>query len=474
MASWLPAPILALVIVASSATVARLGADPLPDAPAPTDAGDDLAAPLFALRRLPAVIYTDPIAAAQRQARTDALAAFVATQPPDTCLVVDDDEGRLLEHRGDDPQTPASAQKIVVGAAALLTLGPESTLGTELYRTGEIVDGVLVGDLHIVGGGDPLVSTADYAARFRSQPQTFTDLAGLAAIVAEAGITRIEGRIVGDESRYDTVRYHEAWPPRFQTQNQTGPLSALHVNDGFTSFPAEGRLPVTPAASPAANAAALTRAVLVGAGIEVTGPGVAEPLPFGAVPVGVLTSAPVDEIVGQALRDSDNNTAELLLKELGHVASGEGTSAAGAAAAAATLAAAGLPHGFVVDGSGLADTNTVTCNGLAAILDHDPIEAELEAGMAVAGRSGTLLDRWVGTDLVGRVRAKTGTLNQVTALAGYATDIAGVTRRFALVVNIEAPALIQRETVAAQQTLAELLVTPDPDIDPAPFGLPAP
>ena len=143
-----------------------------------------------------------------------------------------------------------------------------------------------------------------------------------------------------------------------------------------------------------------------------------------------------------------------------------GTFAEGGAAVSAILTEAGLDlEGVrVVDGSGLAVEDQVTCDLVGDLLDHEPTADAIESSLAVAGESGTLSRRWLGTDLVGQVRAKTGTLNQVTGLAGHATPaVEGETLRFSLLVNLPPDQFVNGEIVDAQQRLAEIL-TAHPDL----------
>ena len=144
---------------------------------------------------------------------------------------------------------------------------------------------------------------------------------------------------------------------------------------------------------------------------------------------------------------SDNNTAELLVKELGVASGGGGTTAAGAAAVTAALAAIGLDTTGVVvdDGSGLSNNNRVTCRLLAGILErHEPGD-QFAAGLPVAGQDGTTLsDVFVGSAVEDRLIGKTGTLHNepynadppaVKALSGYLPVEGGGTIEFAFVLN---------------------------------------
>jgi D-alanyl-D-alanine carboxypeptidase/D-alanyl-D-alanine-endopeptidase (penicillin-binding protein 4) len=453
----LPVLVLAALIAGSSAMATALAP---PGAGEPALGPDRPSVPLLSVRR-----DLTPLAdeAAERRLRTR-LEHFVAGLPADTCLTVDVGDVRFA-HRDDDPQVPASATKVLTGVAVLIALGGDYRHVTTVATPAPPVDGVVAGDLHLIGGGDPLLAQAEYAARYR-RPQRFSDLRALAEAVAAAGVTRVEGAVVGDESRYDSVRYHPAWPSRFITQDQTGPLSALIVNDGFAEWPTSGSGPVEPSPDPAAHAAAVFRLLLEERGITVAAGSRSGSAPTGVPVIAEHRSLPLRDVVGQMLAESDNATAELLLKELGLQVGGAGTFAAGAAAARVlTEAGFDMTGTSIVDGSGLAPGNALDCGLLMDLLAHEPTAEAIRAGLAVAGETGTLAERWRDTPLVGRVRAKTGTLNQVTALAGHAeTDDGEAT--FALVVNVAGPNRIQLETIAAQQQLAEILVAhPDrPDL----------
>lgn len=455
----LPVVVLVALVAGSVAGAARF-APPGTAEPVLTDRRPSV--PLLSVRRDLATLAD---AAADRRLRVE-LEAFVGDLPVDTCLVVEAGDVRFA-HRDDDPQVPASALKVLTGVAALTALGPDFRHVTTVVAPSPPAGGVVAGDLYLVGGGDPLLAQAEYASRYRT-PQLFSDLRALAEAVVAAGVVRVDGAVVGDESRYDTERYHPAWPGRFITQDQTGPLSALMVNDGFAGWPTRGLGPVEPAPDPAAHAADVFRVLLEELGVSIGAGARSGPAPTGAPVVAEHRSPPLRDVVGQMLTESDNATAELLVKEVGLQVEGAGSFAAGARAIFRLLTEAGfdMTGVSIVDGSGLASGNAVDCGLLMDLLAHPPVADAIDAGLAVAGETGTLAERWLGTPLVGRVRAKTGSLNQVTALVGNADTAGAGVASFALVVNVAEPARVGPETVAAQQRLAELLVAhPDrPDL----------
>lgn len=450
---WLPVA-LALAALASAGTAAAVELA-VPQERPPFDAAR-LGTPVVSVRRAPGVVAA-PIA--ERRLVSD-LRAWVAGQPADTCLTVRGVDGEIaFDHRSDAPLVPASTTKLLTGTAALLQLGPDFVYRTTAVAAGPPAAGVLGGDLTIVGGGDPLLASPDYAARFRRQPQTFTDLDALAAGVQAAGVRQIAGSVVGDESRYDAARYVDSWPQRYIDQDQIGPLSALSVNDGFALYPlapgAPGELVAAP--DPPTEAASVLTRLLEARGVDVVGEPRSGPSPAGAVEVASVESPPLDQVVAQMLRESDNSTAELLLKEVGRAA-GAPSTPGGAVQAAEVLAGAGieLRGGVIADGSGLSPENRTTCATLVDLLTTGPAAEDLREGLAVAGETGTLAERFQGTDLAGVLRAKTGTLNSVTALGGVVDDD-DPPLTFALIVNLDR-GVVSLDLIGQQEQLAEVLL----------------
>lgn len=397
-------------------------------------AGSGPTTPVLSARRVP-LYLAEPGADARLRQR---LEAIVSRAPQGTCLTVEADGRLVLAHNAELPLVPASTEKLLLADAVLEQLGPDATFRTTVRAGAEPTDGVVQGDLYLVGSGDPMLSTASW--RERGEPTLIgTSMEALADAVVQAGVTAVTGRVVGDESRYDAQRYVSSWPPRFAEQNQTGPLSALTVNQGFESFPHQGDpgAPERPAPDPPAFAASVLTNLLVQRGVVVGAAPGAGAAPAEAVEIAGVDSAPMTDIVGFMSATSDNMTAELLTKELGVLVRQEGSTAAGTAAVSDLLAQQDLPlEGVTVaDGSGLSPENRTTCLLLSALLDGEGPDSPLAEGLAVAGESGTLATFLLGTDVAGRLIGKTGSLNDVRAIAGFVEDLQGDYVSYALVIN---------------------------------------
>ncbi len=434
---------------ADLAEATDVSADQVTDAP--------LATPLLSVRRTPEWLR-EPLLVDNLSASLNAL---VTTFPSQSCLVVTIDGEQVFSRNGTLPLVPASAQKVLTAYGVYEILGPNHTFETSVVTDAPLVDGVLDGDLYLVGGGDPLLATQPYVVRYEQQPHIRTAIENLADQVVASGITEINGGVVGDEERFDDERYLPQWPERFTNvaQNQTGPLSALTVNDGFVNF-AENPAPslATATTQPATFAASLFDDLLEARGVIIRGAsGEAEAPPAGRTIASVL-SDPAVVAANQMLDISDNMAAELLLKELGFVASRVGSSEGGAIALENLLADSGfsVAETDVVDGSGLASENRVTCQLLVEVLDASA-DSGLVDGLAVAGESGTLSERLIGTPAQGQVFAKTGRLNEVGALTGQAVALDGTVLTFAWIANTTDVYPVE-EMVATQDALALELV----------------
>jgi D-alanyl-D-alanine carboxypeptidase/D-alanyl-D-alanine-endopeptidase (penicillin-binding protein 4) len=332
-----------------------------------------------------------------------ALAVPHIPQSQTAAVAVELTEGRTVFARHEAlGLVPASNQKLAVAFAALSVLGPEHRFDTTVYGEGELVGRTWKGDLVLKGFGDPTL--------------THGDLRSLAYQVRAEGIRRVTGGIEADESYFDSRRTGPAWKSYYYL-DESPALSALTVDRAHF----RGWL----TREPALSAGRQFRLALRSVGIAVSGPahlGVADLL---AEQLASTESAPLSRIVRFMNQESDNFTAELLLKQLGAVDEASGTSAAGARAVRRALREAAIPLAGVriVDGSGLSPRNRLTAAALIGILVaawHDPvIRPPFVQSLAVAGVNGTLEDRLRAAPARGVVRAKTGTTSESSALSGY-------------------------------------------------------
>src|SRR3954467_12748473 len=239
------------------------------------------------------------------------------------------------------PLAPASNEKLPLTYAALSNLGTSYRLETDVLGEGSQDATTFDGALVLKGGGDPRFGPAGLRA--------------LAGQVRSLGIRHVTGGIAGDESHFDARRTVAGWKPSFYIE-ESPPLSALVLNRARV-----GRY-VTRA--PALAAATAFRTALRTAGVTVDGGVSVRPVDDFATPLAQIDSPPLASIIRFMDKESDNFTAELLLKELGPVVLDRGTSAAGASVVTQTLAEAGVPMTGVriVDGSGLLKLNRPTAN----------------------------------------------------------------------------------------------------------------
>jgi D-alanyl-D-alanine carboxypeptidase/D-alanyl-D-alanine-endopeptidase (penicillin-binding protein 4) len=424
---------LVLVAVACAAVAVWPVVAPRPDTSydaAPTT-------PVLSLRRAPAIL-SELVADGRLVASLETAFADPAlgSARDQACLTVRDDEGRAVYDRnGGAALIPASNMKIFTAIAALSRLGADSRLLTRVQAAPAPAGGVVAGDLWLVGGGDPLLSVAEFAAvaGYQGRPRLGTSLESLADRVVGAGVRQVQGRVMGDESRYDTQRYIPTWNPTYAIAAEIGPMSALTVNGGFVQW----RPRAVPAPSPATNAAAVLTGLLRARGVVVAGEAGEGKAPPGAATVASMESPPLSEVVAVLLQESDNLTAELLVKELGVRFGPGGSTAAGLAVVRDELASMGLPmNGFAaVDGSGLDRSDRLTCDLLEAALTKVGDDGPLAQGMPLAGEDGTLARRFVGTPAAGRIRAKTGSLEGVVGLSGWATARDGQPIQFSFLAN---------------------------------------
>jgi D-alanyl-D-alanine carboxypeptidase/D-alanyl-D-alanine-endopeptidase (penicillin-binding protein 4) len=311
----------------------------------------------------------------------------------------------LFAHNAHLPLRPASNEKLATTYGALSALGPSFRIETDVLGEGQQNGATWQGNLVLKGYGDPGLSLAQVNS--------------LARQIAAAGIKRVSGRILGDESWFDTRRTGLGWKAQFYL-HESPALSALIVNRGWT-----GRYETT---RPALMAAQVFRRDLRRAGVTVhggVGIGVASDQ---AVPLGQVQSAPLATLLRHMDVYSDNFYAEMLLKEVGAVQGSDGSAGAGLAVERGLLRAAGVPLDGVrmVDGSGLSLLDRWTPVGLATLLRtmwEDPdLRPYLVSALPIAGETGTLEHRMRKGPARGLVRAKTGTTDNASSLSGLVGD----------------------------------------------------
>jgi len=321
-------------------------------------------------------------------------------------IVLDLETGQtLFAHNSLLALRPASNEKLATTYAALTALGPSFRIETDVLGKGRQSGATWRGSLVLKGYGDPALS--------------FAQVNSLARQVAADGIKHVSGRVLGDESWFDTRRTGVGWKAEFYL-HESPALSALIVNRGWT-----GRFET---ARPALMAAQLLRRDLRRAGVSVHGRAAVGVAPANAVPLADVESAPLAALVRHMDVDSDNFYAEMLLKEVGAVQGSGGTAAAGLAVSRRLLKAAGVPLGGVrmVDGSGLSLLDRWTPFSVATLLRtmwQDPdLRPYVLPALPIAGKSGTLEHRMRSGPAHGLVRAKTGTTDNSSALSGFVGD----------------------------------------------------
>jgi D-alanyl-D-alanine carboxypeptidase/D-alanyl-D-alanine-endopeptidase (penicillin-binding protein 4) len=451
---WILPALLAVVAIGSGAAAVAVDADPAAEV---VGVDQVVATPVLSARRAPEIIAA-PVA----DRRLDAdLQAWLASSPSDTCLVVSNEGREVFEHNPAAPVTGASTQKLLTATGMLLALGPDATFRTDAKAAAAPQGGVIAGDLYVVGGGPADLGTTDWMEMSPgTRERVVHDIEPLITAIVGTGVTRVEGGVVGDGSRYDDERYHVSLAPRLIDQDQVGPIGGLMVNDGFAGFsPARTNAATVPASDPAADAARVVTERLRAHGVTVVGTPRGGAVPDGATTVASIDSPPLSQIVAEMLTTSDNETAEAGMKEIGVATTGDGTWAAGAVGLTTLLGDSGVPLDGVqvVDGSGLTIENQLTCRTLVDVLTLEGSGPVVRAGLAVAGESGTLADLWEGTDVAGRLRAKTGTLRNVAALAGEVEAVQGGALTFAYVANVPDPGEVTPGQVGLDE-LAHILV----------------
>lgn len=386
-----------------------------------------LSTPVASARRIPDFLVI-PVAARNLQV---ALEPALVGAASGTCVQYRDSGTAVASHNPATPLVPASNMKVLTASVAVDVLGSGTRLKTTFATDGAPTDGSNVkGNLYMIGGGDPLLTTEGYASSMIQGTPPATRLEAIADQIVDTGVRTITGSVVGDGSRYDTVRGADSWPERFFGQGQVGRLGALMVDDAWTKG-------IGPADDPALHAATIMTDLLTARGVTIGGAPTVGTAPEKATTLVEIPSLTIGELAREALAFSDNTTTELLVKELGFSKGGAGSTAAGIKVMQDWVKASGLPADGVSfnDGSGLSDSDRLTCQFLSSLLAKEGASGDIADGLAVPGKPGTLRARFLSEPLRSSVRAKTGSLRGTTSLSGWLKTSAGNDLSFAILIN---------------------------------------
>ncbi len=423
-----------------------------------------------------------------------------ARRPPTTeagisISIADLDSGEpVFERNPESPETIASVTKMFSTAAALHFLGPDYKFKTTFWRRGDVQDGLLVGSLLVVGGGDPNISGRFYDDDYNAIFDKWAE--GL----AKAGVQRVSGDIILNTALFDSVSRNPEWPEGQETRWYQAPISALSYNDNVVivsirpgarpgkpatvsiepqtgvvkpvswartvrrgraqlavgrsagsgdvtvsgTVPSHGIWWSTPVAiddAPAFFGSAL-RTRLKHAGIPLLGEIIEKPVqPDNAWTLVAETESGLLPTLTVTNKRSQGFYAEQVFKTLAAVKAGVGTWPNAVAAEKEFLAAVGLdPSRYDLhDGSGLSPLNRVAAGDTVKflrVMNAQPYGTEWKSTLAISGEpEGTLRHRLRDSLMRGRVVAKTGSIREVSTLSGYVTALSGKTYVFSILLN---------------------------------------
>lgn len=346
-----------------------------------------------------------------RQALDGAFAPAITGARSWSLAVVTSNGAPIYGRRAQSAVAPASSQKLIVAAASLWALGPAYRFHTMFAARQGIADnGVLDGNLWLVGSGDPSLWSSD--------------LRNGIAMLAHSGLRRIGGGVVVDATALSGPERNPHWGRDDDGQDYAAPTSAVSM-DGDT---VESHVLVggaeqavwTPMQDVAHYVATATQHMLAARGIASGAAPSVGAAPLESVVLWDHRSAPLAALEAHMLFVSDNHYAEQLLRTVGEEVTGMPNDVGGVAAERTFLAQRGIPNPGLrlVDGSGLSAENRVAAITLARLLAAS--QSSLYLLLPRGGREGTLED-YDFTTALGRVRAKSGHLSDVSALAGYVT-----------------------------------------------------
>ena len=309
---------------------------------------------------------------------------------------------------------PASTTKLFTSAAALVKLGSDYRFETSMYAD-TVTNSQVIGNVYLKGRGDPVLQ--------------IEDLEKLCDSLVQSGVKSINGDIVVDESYFDTVREGPGW----MWDDKPLQMSALSIRSIEPEKSMENR---------AIACGHLLKDKLIQKGISVEGTVVSAKVPTDVESVAKHLSPPLSDIIKSMNKPSDNWIAEMLFKTIGAEVKGEpGSWKKGRESVNEFLnEILGEQNTYrFADGSGLSRYNLINTELLTKLLvymyNSFELMPEFTASLPIAGVDGTLRNRMQGVYAEKVLRAKTGTLSGVSALAGYTRTADGETLAFGILIS---------------------------------------
>lgn len=345
------------------------------------------------------------------QSAADAIDTFKACRgisaPNSSVLVLDLLNGKVVsEYNSDKPLIPASIMKCVTVATLLDKMGVDECFETPVYITGEVSDGLLNGNILIVGSGDPSLNS-------RYEPVSADIVGEIAKALKSEGINKINGKVIIDESVFSGPAVPSSWVSGDLSQSYGTGSHGFNFEDN-----ASGSRSVS---NPAAVFESRLKGRLRGEGIEITG----DEIPDRDKRL-LLNhrSGTIDEIMRSCMMRSDNQYAEGLLRTYA-VRNGEpGSTSVAANMVKKYWSKNGAPMSGItlIDGSGLSRQNRVTAKFMANVLSKKSEDAYYASFFPLAGQEGTLRNFMTDTPLEGYIAMKTGSMKGIQCYAGYKLD----------------------------------------------------
>lgn len=397
-------------------------------------------------------------------------------------------DGKVLyERNADMPLSPASNRKLFTSAAAMELLGPDFTFHTDVLAAGKPdSDGVLHGDIYLRGDGDSNLS--------------YSDMQDMAKQLVAAGVKTVDGSVIGDGSIFTDGPYPDGWEfdelpyyyaPQVEGLEVSRGVLAVHVTAGAkvgdpvnvvvdqptkylpientattgaadsakdscniwrpwnkNVLMVDGTVPLGGKANglvtvldPVRYASTVLSETLQREGITVTGvPGAGKTPAADATVLASHVSVPMSKYIAIMNKPSVNLLAESLIREIGAKKGKGGDYWSGHVLEMDFFKKLGCPENsiFLIDGSGLAQSDVVTPRAVAILLrgmHGQPDWTDYENSLPIAGVDGSLYARMKGTIAAGNVHAKTGNIRRVISLSGYVTSKKGDLYDFSMIMN---------------------------------------